>query len=256
MSNILWFRVVSSTNFLSRCTRALCASLLLLTVSCAKERSSQADLSLKVESSNRPGVFTVSGRTNFPDQSQIIVQGIRPLTSPAQASSIAMPSNYAILDRQTAVVSQGQWQATLNLWHSTPDGQYQEVWQANQTLLRRLQPSADVLFVAALDPGSHAKELKQQLERQGKALEGANVRFTTDEQWYIQAKQTLAITPPSGKQISPDLMTPELNANASSEEGKTRSKTSAITASLIPDKLPEIKEKQTAASLSFAQRLR
>ncbi|XGV99184.1 MAG: hypothetical protein ACAF41_09640 [Leptolyngbya sp. BL-A-14] len=255
MSSVPLPRLLHPSSLLLHCTRTLCASLLLLTISCTKERSSQVDLSLRVESSNRPGVFTVSGRTNFPDQSQIIVQGIRPLTAPAQASDTAISANYAILDRQTAVVSQGQWQATLKLWHSTPDGQYQEVWQASQTAIKRLQPSADVIFVAAIDPGDQARALKQQLERQGKTLEGTKVRFTTDEQWYIQAKQTLALTPPVGKQIAPDLMTPELNANDSSKEAKTRTETGAITASLTPNNLPTIKEKQTTAPLSFSQRL-
>lgn len=230
-----------------RYVKAICASLLLLTVSCTRERSSQVELSLKVEPSNRPGVFTVSGQTNVPDQSQVIIQGIRPLTS-SQLASTNAASNYAILDRQTAVVSKGQWQATLKLWQSTPDGQYQEVWQSNQIPLR---PGTDVVFVAAIDPGNQSKALKQTLEKQGKSLEGANVHFTTNEQWYLQAKQTLTVTPPTGKTASS-----ELNAKALERTLSNRSEPSTVNASLTQANLPILKEKQTTAPLAFSQRFR
>lgn len=256
MSKVLLTHTLRSERLLSSYAKAFYVLLLLLTVSCTRERSSQADLSLRVEPSNRPGVFTISGNTNLPDQSQVIVQGLRPLSSPAQPIAPETPSNYAILDRQTVVVSQGQWQATLKLWHDTPDGQYQEVWQASQTQVKRLQPSAEVIFIAAIDPGSQAKALKQQLERQGKTLEGAKVRFTTNEQWYIQAKQAIMVTPPTGKQTAAALNVPELNVNDTSSDPKLRSDLSASTSNITQVKLPDIKEKQTTAPLSFSQRFR
>jgi len=247
MSNFLSPRTLSLNDSSQRYVKAICASLLLLTVSCTRERSSQVELSLKVEPSNRPGVFTVSGRTNFPDQSQVIVQGIRPLTASSKSVGTDDASNYAILDRQAVTVSQGQWQATLKLWQSTTDGQDQEVWQSSQT---QLKPSTDVVFVAAIDPGSQSKALKQTLENQGKTLEGANVRFTTDGQWYFQAKQTLTVVPPIGKTT-----TLTLNANTAGGDSTNRSEPSTVNASLTQANL-STREKQTTAPLSFSQRFR
>jgi hypothetical protein len=208
------------------------------------------ELSLNVEPANRPGVFTLSGSTNVPDQSQIIVQGIRPLVSTAQSTDAENIPNYAILDRQTVSVSQGRWQATLKLWQNTPDGQYQEAWQANERPLGSLQPDPEIIFLAAIDPGNQSKALKQQLERQGKTLEGA-VRFTTDEQWYLQAKKTLAVTPPIVKQLSSTL-----KATDSDETLPLRSDSSATTTTLTQATLPVIKEKQSTAPLSVSQRFR
>lgn len=252
MSNVLLPNTLRLEKPFQWCAKALCtALLLLLTVSCTQPRSTPVELSLKVESSNRPGVFTLSGSTNIPDQTQIIVQGIRPLLASTQSTEIEDSPNYVILDRQAAVVSQGRWQATLKLWQSAPDGQYQEVWQANQRPLRQLQPDPDVVFVAAIDPGNQSKALKQQLERQGKTLEGANIRFTTDEQWYLQAKQTLAVTPPIVKQ-------PASNRKANDSDGTItlRSDLATTTTTLTQSSLPVIKEKQSTAPLSVVQRFR
>ncbi|PSB26802.1 hypothetical protein C7B82_18260 [Stenomitos frigidus ULC18] len=225
--------------------------LLLLTVGCSRERSLQAELNMKVEAANRPGVYIVSGKTNLPDQSRIIVQGIRPLTSSAQPASPGEPSNYAILDRQAVVVSQGQWQATLKLWQSTTDGQYQEVWQTNQAQMRRLKPDADVVFVAAIDSASQPKALAQPLDNQGKQLQGANIRFATDGQWYLQTKQTLTVTPPIVKTASLVLNVNDLNEGLS-----LRSELNNVPINATSANLPVLKDKQTTAPLSFAQHLR
>jgi hypothetical protein len=178
-------------------------ALLLLTVGCTQPRSTQVELSMNVEPTSRPGVYTVSGSTNLPDESQIIVQGIRSLIPPNQVVSTSNASNYAILDRQSTKVSQGKWQATLKLWQVAPDGQYREAWQLTTAPLSRLTPSTEVTFIAVIDPVKQAAALQQQLQSEGKKLEGANVRFTPDGQWYLQAQQTLAVTLPTGKTTPP-----------------------------------------------------
>ncbi|MBW4470396.1 MAG: hypothetical protein KME45_08305 [Stenomitos rutilans HA7619-LM2] len=251
MSNVLLPSALRLNQTFHWSAKAIGTALLLLTVSCTQQRSSQVELSLNVEPSNRLGVFTVSGSTNVPDQSQIIVQGIRPLATASQAIAPAATPNYAILDRQTVIVSQGRWQATLKLWQSAPDGQYQEVWQANQRQLGPLQPSPEVVFLATIDPGNQSKVLKQQLERQGKTLEGPNVRFTTNEQWYLQAKQTLAVTPPTVKQSAS-----ALKVTDSDETLTLRSSSNTATSTLAQTNLPVIKENQSTAPLSVSQRFR
>jgi len=185
------------------CAKAGSTALLLLAVGCTKPQSTQVELSVNVEPTNRPGVYTVSGSTNLPDESQIIVQGIRSLTPPTQVVSTREASNYAILDRQSTKASQGKWQATLKLWQVAPDGQYREAWQLSTAQLSRLNPSIEVAFIAVIDPVNQATALQQQLQSEGKKLEGANVRFTPDGQWYLQAQQTLAVTLPTGKTALP-----------------------------------------------------
>ncbi|XHX79204.1 MAG: hypothetical protein RBJ76_04535 [Stenomitos frigidus ULC029] len=178
-------------------------ALLLLAVSCTQPPVTQVELSVNVEPTNRPGVYTVSGSTNLPDDSQIIVQGIRSLTQPAQVVSTSNASNYAILDRQSAKASQGKWQATLKLWQVAPDGQYREAWQLSTPQLSRLTPSTEVTFIAVIDPVKQAGALQQQLQSEGKKVEGANVRFTPDGQWYLQAQQTRTVTLPTDKTTPP-----------------------------------------------------
>jgi hypothetical protein len=206
---------------------------------------------MKVDPADRPGVYVISGQTNVSDQSRIVVQGIRPFTSSVQPISTDDTTNYVILDRQAVVVTQGKWQATLKLWQSTPDGQNQEAWQVNQAQIQRLQPSTDVVFVAAIDSSSQPKALSQPLDNQGKKLEGANIRFTTDGQWYLQAKQTLTVTPPISKATST-----ALDANTFDRDQSTRSELSSAPINATAVKLPELKEKQSTAPLSFSQRLR
>ncbi len=181
------------------CAQAGSTALLLLAVGCTEPRSTQIELSVNVEPTNRPGVYTVSGSTNLPDESQIIVQGIRSLTPPTQVVSTSEASNYAILDRQSTKASQGKWQTTLKLWQVAPDGQYREAWQLSTAQLSRLTPSTEVDFIAIIDPVNQATALQQQLQSEGKKVEGANVRFTPEGQWYLQAQRTLAVNLPTGK---------------------------------------------------------
>ena len=251
MFNVLLPRVSRQNGSFQRYLKATSVFLLLLMVGCSRERSPQAELSLTVEPSNRPGVYVVSGKTNLPDQSRIVVQGIRPLTSAAQTTSTEESPNYVILDRQAVVASQGQWQTTLKLWQSTPDGQDQELWQANQAQISRLKPSTDVVFVATIDSTNQTKASAQPLDLQGKPLQGANIHFTTGGQWSLQAKQTLAVSPPMSKTASSAFSANDFKANQN-----PRSEQSNVSVNATSVNLPVSQEKQTTAPLSFSQRLR
>ncbi len=226
-------------------------ALVLSIVGCTQERSSKVELSLNVEPTNRPGTYIVSGHTNLPDRSQIIVQGIRPLNAPTQLVSANTSSDYAILDRQIVSSSQGQWQATLKLWQVAPDGQYQEAWQLSHNQINRLQPSSDVVFVAVIDPGNQAKSLTQTLEKEGKKLEGGSVRFAADGQWYLQAKQSLAISLPTGKTVAPGVSISEMGSGWGN-----RADLASVATNSAPINLPPIKEKMTNIPLSPEQQLR
>lgn len=174
--------------------------LMLFLVGCVNVRSPEVELTMQVEPSKRPGEYTVSGTTNLPDRTEISVQGVRYFNVPLQSSPAGESSNYVILSRQVAEVAEGKWKATLNLWQVAPDGQYQEAWQLNQPQMGvAAQPSSDVTFLALTDPGNQSEKLEQQLESQGKRLEGENIRFTADGEWYVQAEQTLPVNLPTGK---------------------------------------------------------
>lgn len=227
--------------------------LILLATSsgCVSVRSSPVELSLQVDPTRRPGTYTLSGSTNLPDETAIVVQGVRYMKSPA--SSELDQANYSILSRQVVKVSQGKWQTTLNLWQVMPDGRYQEAWQLTQPRMRvDLQPSSEVTFLAMTEPVGQAQALEQTLQKQGKTLEGNAVRSTPDGQWYLEAKQSLLVKLPDGKTTpgsSADAVTEEFTAGGNSSKFITPVTTNSAQPTLI-------KQSQTTAPLSTAERLR
>jgi hypothetical protein len=188
--------------------------LLVVMTACTLPQSAtpEIQLSMQVEPSGRPGIYTITGNTNLPDQSRITVSGIRYLrssTEPVDLNNQEIP--YSILARQTVEVAQGKWQTTLNLWQVAPDGRYQESWQLNESKLRQaLTPNATVTFVAVLEPVGQPATLYQQLENNQK-IQGDLVRFTPDGQQYLQVSQTLPVDLPKGKTAASGLTTQDLN---------------------------------------------
>jgi hypothetical protein len=188
--------------------------LLVLMTACSLPQSAvpEIQLSMQVEPAGRPGIYTITGNTNLPDQSRITVAGIRYLrssTEPVDLNNQELP--YSILARQTVEVTQGKWQTTLNLWQVAPDGRYQESWQLNEAKLgQALTPNATVTFVAALEPVGQPATLSQQLGNNQK-IQGNLVRFTPDGQQYLQVSQTLPVDLPKGKTAAPGLTTQDLN---------------------------------------------
>lgn len=231
----------------------LIQSLVLLTLlsGCVQGRSSQLELSLQVEPGNRPGLYTLSGSTNLPDRTPITVQGIR-YFNPASGKD-GEPAKYSILAREVAEVSQGKWQATLNLWQTAPNGQYQEAWQLSQPRMKvDLQPSSEVTFLAVTNPASQVQSASQPLQEQSKHLEGKAVRFTPDGQWYLEASDTLVLKSPvstTALGLSSDTFTADVTAE------KRVDLNNAVT-TLNAEQLPPIKQSQTTAALSIGERFR
>jgi len=226
-----------------------CLPLLVLLSGCMPTELRQLELTIRVDPADRPGVYNVSGNTNLPDRTPIIVQGVRSFGSATQLNSAGSPSTYSILARQSTEVSQGKWQATLNLWQVAPDGQYREAWQLNQTQTMP-PPKANVTFMVTTKPAYESKILNQQLVDQGKTLQSDSIHFTSAGEWYLQAQQALAISLPTGKTTPPVLSADDLNGawGKRSELPKTDV--------ALPKPGPATRSNQTTAPLSPAQRLR
>ncbi|WP_026082401.1 hypothetical protein [Mastigocladopsis repens] len=185
-------------------------SLLLLTVSygCNKKAQEEVQLDIKsVEPTNSNGVYNVVGSTNLPDSSLIAIAAVRYLI-PIEGQQIGFlndpaNNNRSILARQIVEVKQGQWQANLNLWQVTPNGQFQEVWQAHEVQMK-LRPDSNVIFIATFEPAG-------QLKKSNLQLEGKQLRFTNEGEIYVQARQTMPISLPVRKTTPPRLQPEDLN---------------------------------------------
>lgn len=167
--------------------------------------SSDATFKLRVTPLGRSGVYTVAGSTNLPDKSRITIAAVRHLR-PNQPLSPKLTPNltYSILAYQDVKVNKGKWQAILNLWKTSPDGQFKEVWQLEQSKLGlKFAPEPEVTFVATVDPITSLSRLEQQLGKQGIKLVSSVVRNTTEGEQYVQAIQVLPISLPTGKTTPP-----------------------------------------------------
>lgn len=173
------------------------------------------DLQLSVSSEGN-GVYAISGKTNLPDNARLAIAAVRYLepTQPSGLSSPAKPS-YSILAYQTTTVTNGQWQAQLNLWQVAEDGRYQESWQFEQAALRlNLEPSQDVIFLATLNPVGKVEQLpalEQQLRNKKLAVSGKHLYTAADGQQYVQVHQVQPVALPTDRTSPPARRPEDLN---------------------------------------------
>ena len=211
--------------------------------------SSDANFQLRVTPSGRSGVYTVTGSTNLPNKSRITVAAVRYLRPNQPVSPQLTPNHsYSILAYQDVKVNEGKWQTILNLWKTSPDGQFKEAWQIEQSKLGlKLAPEPEVIFLATVDPITSLSKLEQQLGKQGIKLVSSIVRNSTEGEQYVQAIQALPVGLPTGKTTPPSqrpedinggwgprfLLIPEPpNTNKFEQPGKRRTN-----APLLPDEL-------------------
>lgn len=201
------------------------ASLLMVSTGCSQVSSIQqlpsllpnlsddAKFKIQVTPSERPGVYTAVGNTNLPDESRITVAAIRYLQPNKQrVQNLSPRQTFSILAYQDVKVNKGKWQANLNLWKVSPKGEFQEVWQMDQSQLgisQEAQP--DVTFLATVSPRDSLSELEQQLQKQGIKLVSRLVRNTVDGERYIQTSQVLPISLPTGQTTPPQPAPEDIN---------------------------------------------
>lgn len=152
---------------------------------------------MQVAPSGQPGVYTVIGKTNLPNQTRMTIQAVRNLRPVSRASRLTnQEQTYVILARQPIEVMDGGWQTTLSLLKSAPNGRSLENWQTHNTQLGlNLEPDNQVAFQAVTDPVNRSLNVEQQ---SGNAAQGESliVRFTADGKSYLQSEQALSILPP------------------------------------------------------------
>jgi hypothetical protein len=185
--------------------------LVVLCASCSSPKPPEVALKLSVQPASSSGLYNVTGSTNLPEHSQITVAAIRYLRPTDQEFLDSDPNaTYSILARQIVEVSQGKWQANLNLWQVAPDGRFQEAWQLNQSQIGlSLNPASEVSFVAIFDPATQPPKRKKNEEVQD--FRGSLVRFTLEGQPYVQASQTLQVSLPVGRRPPPVLKAEDMN---------------------------------------------
>jgi hypothetical protein len=175
----------------------------------------QANLELTVQPALNPGMYQVSGKTDFPDRSEIRIAAIRYLkpTKPGTPDLTSKPT-YSVLAYQAATVNQGKWQTTLNLWQIAKDGRFQEAWQINQVKLKLpVKPVPEVVFLATLAPttADPIQQLEHNLKKQGKELNSGLVSSTTDGSRYLRAVQQVTVALPTGKAAPPKITPADIN---------------------------------------------
>lgn len=192
-----------------RSSRQIIQLLLLLPLGlslasgCAQLQSlyqwSDVELQMQVNPTDTPGTYTVTGRTNLPENTQLTVAAVRYL-QPDDRTLLNTQAVYSILSYQPADVVQGQWQTNLNLWQVAPDGKFQEPWQIEQTKLGlALDPDETVLFLATLAPIDDLAALEQELARRGVRFPQGSIFNTSEGFRYAQVQAALPIALPQGR---------------------------------------------------------
>lgn len=241
---------------------AICLMLLAASYGCVQKAQEKVEMKIgDVQPVSSKGVYNVVGSTNLPESSKITVAAVRylrPVSGQAEALlNSDTNTNRSILARQIVEVKQGQWEAALNLWQVSPDGTFQEVWQANPAQIR-LFPEGDVKFVAIFDPASqweqsdnqNSQKLKSQ-NQQLEKLESKLIRFTNEGEKYLQVSQTLIIPLPTGKTIPPRPQPEDLNGGWGNRyQIPPQSVASKTTL------LPQVKNRQTNAYVTPSEFLR
>lgn len=234
-------------------------ALLTVTSGCVQKAQNEAQLEIKnLQPAQSNGVYSVVGNTNLPESSRITVAAVRYL-HPAEglggeSLNNDANSNRSILDRKIVEVKEGKWEAELNLWQVAPNGNFQEVWQANQASMK-LTPDSDVTFIATFDPASQWQRTDnrkaEEPDPEYQQLEGKLLRFTNEGEKYVQASQTLSVSLPGGKTIPPRPQAEDLNGGWGNRyQIRPEPVTSGATV------LPPIKFRQTNAPLSPSEFLR
>ncbi len=158
----------------------------------------------QIAETGQPGQFALSGTATLPEQTPLTVSAVRRITSQPNNLLFEEAPRYAILDRKTAVVREGRWQAQLSLWGISSQGYYQENWQmtnSNSTDLAQVSPTVD--FWATLEP----LDLTQsKLKAQPEVLDSARnplLNFTPNGEPYLKISEPKVVALPSDRAVIP-----------------------------------------------------
>lgn len=157
----------------------------------------------QIAEAGQPGQFTLSGTATLADQTPLTVSAVRRITPQATDPLLDEASEYAILDRQSAVVRDGRWQAQLSLWEVGPQGDYQENWQMANGTRAESAVSATVDFLATLEPLDLAQA---QLKARSVVLDRARnplLNFTPSGEAYLRVNEAKQVALPNARAATP-----------------------------------------------------
>jgi hypothetical protein len=185
--------------------RVLSAVLIVvLTAACDRlpsiSRAGENPVALTIEQvaeTGQPGAFTLSGTATLPNQTPLTISAVRRLSTEANDSSSEPEPLFSILDRKSAVVQDGRWQAQLTLWQVSPEGFYQEPWQRTGDGLAPSQASSTVEFRAALEPPDLSRA---KVKNRAAILDQATnplLNFTPEGQPYLTVSESRVVALPS-----------------------------------------------------------
>jgi hypothetical protein len=212
------FKALTTTNLQS----VICLMLLAGSYGCVQKTQEKVEMQIEnLQPTSSKGVYNITGSTNLPESSKITVTAVRYLHSVlGQTEALLNPdtnTSRSILARQIVEVKQGQWEAALNLWQVSPNGSFQEAWQANPAQVQ-LFPEDGVTFVAIFDPANQWEQSDNQNSQKLKSdnqqfekLDSKLIRFTNENEKYLQVSQSLTIPLPTGKTIAPRPQPEDLN---------------------------------------------
>lgn len=151
----------------------------------------------QIAETGQPGAFTLSGTATLPNQTPLTVSAVRRLSTEANDPSSGSAPLFSVLDRKSAVVQDGRWQAQLELWEVSPEGFYQESWQQADKGLGLSQASAGVEFRATLEPMDLSRT---KVKNRSAILDQATnplLNFTPGGQPYLKVSESRVVALPS-----------------------------------------------------------
>ncbi|MFH7242238.1 MAG: hypothetical protein ACHWZW_05235 [Spirulina sp.] len=155
----------------------------------------------QVAETGEPGRFLLSGKATLPGEADLTVSAVRRLNPADGDAESGAPSLYGILDRKTATLDEGRWQATLMLWEPSAAGYYQEPWQRPETpLVETARPDATVDFLLTVEPEEFERSVRPVIPRRLETAINDLLYFTPDGEPYLRVSAAQPIPVPTNIQ--------------------------------------------------------
>jgi len=189
----------------------LVAAIALLTTACTSlpfnrnQTNAQPLIAIdQITEAGGPGKFSVFGQAAVPDQTSVTLSVVRDLTKPTDQLDAENTELYSILDRASAVVTDGRWQADVSLWQVTDAGDYQEMWQLMNPAA--VVPSETIHFLVTVDPQTFAQTVAPTLSQDFSTSSSPLLNVTPEGETYLRVSQDWRLAAPqplNGEGIDP-----------------------------------------------------
>lgn len=155
----------------------------------------------QVAETGEPGRFLLSGKATLPGEADLTVSAVRRLSTAEGGTEDEETFLYGILDRKTATLDEGRWQATLTLWEPSATGYYQEPWQRPESALgETARPNATVDFLLTVEPEVFEQSVRPLIPRRLETAINGLLYFTPDGEPYLRVSTAQPIPVPTNLQ--------------------------------------------------------